>query len=164
MMDRNQSVTRKVKNVLKSNSLSVLTLCGVIGGFTVGILFLKFQVSDSVVEIVALPGELFMRAIFMLLGPLVVTSVISGIATTKETNLQSVAVIIIGYCLLTTTLASLIGLTCFVIYDVPIILYTSGLAFHYFTQPLLSGYTFRTSNKTSVESSTTKDVFLDMIK
>ena len=67
-----------VKSVLKHNALLLATICGVILGIVVGIAMREAKLSQLEIDYFGLPGELFLRALKMIIVPLITFSLITG--------------------------------------------------------------------------------------
>lgn len=97
------------KKWTKRNLLLVFTMIGVLLGISLGFILRRYDVSDQTLTLVSFPGILFMRALYLVIGPLILTSVISGISGVKSGNLGKAGSQIILYYLTTTAFASVLG-------------------------------------------------------
>ena len=69
------------------------------------------QVIDSIIETASFVGELFVRALKMIIVPLIVTSVVAGISTLRGVEgFARLGLKTVGFYTLTTTLAIVVGL------------------------------------------------------
>ena len=57
----------------------VLTLAGIIGGIVVGFVGRTYEPSPSTIILIGFPGELLLRLLKMLILPLIISSLITGI-------------------------------------------------------------------------------------
>ena len=64
----------------KINALLVLTIAGVIGGLVIGMLGRYAHFSEDSVMLISFPGDILMRMLKMLILPLIVSSLIAGLA------------------------------------------------------------------------------------
>lgn len=91
------------------DNLWLRILIGMIIGVVIG---LYVNIPDTYMSWVALPGDLFIGALKMVIVPLVLSSVILGIAGAGSLSyLKSMGVRLIPYFIMTTAIAILIGLT-----------------------------------------------------
>ena len=67
-----------VRRSLKHNALLLATICGVIMGVVVGILMRQVKLSKLELDYFGFPGELFLRALKMIIVPLITFSLITG--------------------------------------------------------------------------------------
>lgn len=92
-------------------------ILGLIGGLTVGIVLgpdlelISMQLSKQIAEWLALPGEIFLRLIKMVLIPLVFFSIIRGLGGSNIKDLRRIGPKFILYLLTTTAIACAIGIT-----------------------------------------------------
>ncbi|BBN83643.1 dicarboxylate/amino acid:cation symporter [Pseudoalteromonas sp. A25] len=76
-----------------------------------GAAFVSPQIAEQIAQWVALPGKVFLALIQMVVIPLVLSSIILGVAGNKDTNfLKKVGIRIFPYFITTTFIAVLIGL------------------------------------------------------
>ncbi|OAF70993.1 hypothetical protein A3Q56_01256 [Intoshia linei] len=100
----------KIINYLKQNLLLIFTLFGVTIGAILGIFLRKYELSANSITLIGLCGNIFIRLLKMLILPLIVSSIISGIS---ELNLQTCGKLglrTIIYYLLTTFVAVIVGI------------------------------------------------------
>ena len=66
---------------MKDQLLLILTLCSIILAIVTGVLLRLFevQVSDYAMYLITFPGELMFRLLKMMIAPLIVITIISGI-------------------------------------------------------------------------------------
>ncbi|KAL5263234.1 hypothetical protein ACHWQZ_G008575 [Mnemiopsis leidyi] len=104
-----------IKRRLLENLLSILTIAGVIVGIVCGVLIRSGseeepKPSDELVKGLRIPGDLLLRGLHMLVLPLVMTSLILGLAGNKRSKFNRQAGLAILYYLSTTLFAAIIGL------------------------------------------------------
>ena len=68
-----------MKEQLKANLILVLTLIGIIGGIIVGFVGRLYEPSAGAIELIGFPGEMLLRLLKMLILPLIISSLITGI-------------------------------------------------------------------------------------
>lgn len=62
------------------NLLLVLTIVGVIGGFIVGGFLRYGEFTEETIMLISFPGDILMRMLKMLILPLVISSLVAGLA------------------------------------------------------------------------------------
>lgn len=77
---KTNSFLDKVKVQLKENLILVLTLIGIIGGIIVGFVGRIYEPSPKAIAIIGFPGEMLLRLLKMLILPLIISSLITGLA------------------------------------------------------------------------------------
>ncbi|XP_063684373.1 excitatory amino acid transporter 1-like isoform X2 [Bolinopsis microptera] len=105
----------KVRRMLVNNLLSILTIAGVIVGVICGYLIRSSKDeepkhTDELIKGIRIPGDLLLRGLNMLVLPLVMTSLILGLAGNKRGKFNKQAGITILYYVSTTLFAAIIGL------------------------------------------------------
>jgi len=100
--------------VLRDNLLSILTIAGVVFGVIGGVINKgnnpDLAPEDPLVKGIRIPGDLLLRGLNMLVLPLVMTSLIIGLAGNKRSKFNKQAGITFLYYLTTTIIAAIIGL------------------------------------------------------
>ncbi|XP_046546858.1 excitatory amino acid transporter 3-like [Haliotis rubra] len=71
----------KFLQFLRRNILLISTILAVVLGFVAGIMFRSLKPSSDAIQLVQFPGELFLRMLKMLMLPLIVASIITGVIT-----------------------------------------------------------------------------------
>ena len=95
---------------LVDNLLLVLTVFSVIGGLVFGCLLRYSDYSDDFVMLIGFPGELLMRMLKMLIIPLIVSSLIAGLAQLDAASSWRMGSRAIAYYFGTTLLAAMLGI------------------------------------------------------
>ncbi|XP_058507315.1 neutral amino acid transporter A [Solea solea] len=119
IMDEQQEETKKEKKTcvdkllacLSKNLLVILTVSGVLVGVGLGMLVRNMDLTRAQMTYFAFPGEMLLRMLKMIILPLVVCSLISGAASLDPRSLGKLGGIAVGYFLVTTLIASGIGVT-----------------------------------------------------
>ncbi|XP_031346305.1 excitatory amino acid transporter 3-like isoform X2 [Photinus pyralis] len=103
----------KIKSCIKTNLLTILTVCGVILGGLLGFLLRQFsdeKWTEREIMYINFFGDLFLRMLKSLILPLIVSSLISAIARLDITLSGKIAARAIGYYITTTFCAVIIGI------------------------------------------------------
>ncbi|XP_076134385.1 solute carrier family 1 member 7b isoform X3 [Alosa pseudoharengus] len=100
----------RVKGVCKQNGLLILSVMAVIIGCLLGFFLRSKQLSEQEVKYFQFPGELLMRMLKMLILPLVVSSLMSGLAALEPKCSSRLGLITVSYYLWTTFLAVVVGI------------------------------------------------------
>ena len=110
-------LSTKLKGLIKEH-LWVKIIVAMFLGVAVGVLLspstglVSSGLSAGIAEWVALPGQIFLTVIQMIVIPLIFASVIRGIAASEDLDqLKKVGLRLVAYFLLTTTLSIIIGLS-----------------------------------------------------
>lgn len=93
----------------KRNLLVILTVSGVLVGVGLGMMVRNMNLSRAQMTYFAFPGEMLLRMLKMIILPLVVCSLISGAASLDTRSLGKLGGIAVAYFLVTTLIASCIG-------------------------------------------------------
>lgn len=93
----------------KRNLLVILTVSGVLVGVGLGMMVRNMNLTRAQMTYFAFPGEMLLRMLKMIILPLVVCSLISGAASLDTRSLGKLGGIAVGYFLVTTLIASSIG-------------------------------------------------------
>ncbi|CAG9859990.1 unnamed protein product [Phyllotreta striolata] len=101
--------TRVMCKWLKKNSLFFLTTFSVIFGVAIGIPLRKLNLSETTIILISYPGELYMRALKLLILPLVISSLISGTASLNAKLNGKIALRTFTCFFLTSCFNSLLG-------------------------------------------------------
>ncbi|XP_037642299.1 solute carrier family 1 member 7a [Sebastes umbrosus] len=100
----------RVKNVCKQNGLLILSVLAVVIGCLLGFFLRGKQLSEQEVKYFGFPGELLMRMLKMLILPLVVSSLMSGLAALDAKCSSRLGIMTISYYLWTTFVAVVVGI------------------------------------------------------
>ncbi|XP_035226297.1 excitatory amino acid transporter 2-like [Stegodyphus dumicola] len=95
---------------MKKNLLLVLTVLAVAVGIAVGFVARKFLYSNDTVMVVSFPGELLMRMLKMLVLPLIISSMISGLAQLDAKACGKMGSWALLYYISTTIFAAVLGI------------------------------------------------------
>ncbi|KAI2657800.1 Neutral amino acid transporter A [Labeo rohita] len=94
---------------LRRNLLVILTVSGVLVGVGLGMMVRNMNLTRAQMTYFAFPGEMLLRMLKMIILPLVVCSLISGAASLDTRSLGKLGGIAVSYFLVTTLIASAIG-------------------------------------------------------
>ncbi|XP_056617152.1 neutral amino acid transporter A [Triplophysa dalaica] len=94
---------------LKRNLLVIMTVSGVLVGVGLGMMVRNMHLTRAQITYFAFPGEMLLRMLKMIILPLVVCSLISGAASLDTRSLGKLGGIAVAYFLVTTLIASSIG-------------------------------------------------------
>jgi len=100
----------KVSRWVLDNLLLILTFSGVVTGVVCGLGLRHYEPSQFIINIIAYPGELFMRLLKLMILPLVIASLITGSASLNAKMSGMIAFRTITYFLLTSLLSATVGL------------------------------------------------------
>lgn len=95
---------------LGSNMLLALTIAGVLVGLGLGFLGRLADLSPQAVILVSFPGEILMRMLKMFVLPLIISSLISGMAQLDVQRSGRIGVRALTYYSVTTILAAIVGI------------------------------------------------------
>ncbi|XP_014661852.1 PREDICTED: excitatory amino acid transporter 2-like [Priapulus caudatus] len=95
---------------LKTNMLLLLTIAGVIIGVLLGFVCRYAEPSDDTIMLISFPGEILMRMLKMLILPLVISSLISGLAGLDAKSSGKMGSRALAYYAVTTLIAAMIGI------------------------------------------------------
>ncbi|XP_052469049.1 neutral amino acid transporter A-like [Carassius gibelio] len=93
----------------KRNLLVIFTVSGVLVGVGLGMMVRNMNLTRAQMTYFAFPGEMLLRMLKMIILPLVVCSLISGAASLDTRSLGKLGGIAVSYFLVTTLIASSIG-------------------------------------------------------
>ncbi|KAG9337782.1 hypothetical protein JZ751_027583 [Albula glossodonta] len=105
-----QTCKEKFCGFLKNNLLVILTVSGVLVGAGLGMMVRNLHLSRAEMVYFAFPGEMLLRMLKMVILPLVVCSLITGAASLDTRSLGKLGGIAVSYFLVTTLIASAIGI------------------------------------------------------
>ncbi|KAF7705944.1 solute carrier family 1 member 7a [Silurus meridionalis] len=104
------AVWSRVKNVSQQNGLLILSVLAVVVGCLLGFFLRSKHLSEQEVKYFQFPGELLMRMLKMLILPLVVSSLMSGLAALDAKCSSRLGIMTISYYLWTTFVAVVVGI------------------------------------------------------
>lgn len=140
---------QKVKFHLKQNLILVLTILGIFGGIVVGIIGRLYDLNKNpdIVLLLGFPGEILLRILKMLILPLIISSLITGLAQLDPRSSGKMGSRAIAFYLITTFIATLTGVA-------------MALIVHPGRQKLASS----PMNKINREPISTTDAILDIVR
>ncbi|XP_077189808.1 excitatory amino acid transporter 5 isoform X1 [Paroedura picta] len=100
----------RVKDACKRNGLLILSVLSVIVGCLLGFFLRTRRLSPQEISYFQFPGELLMRMLKMLILPLVVSSLMSGLAALDAKTSSRLGIITVTYYLWTTFVAVVVGI------------------------------------------------------
>lgn len=100
---------------LNGNRLLVLTFAGVLLGAVVGFSVRTLHPSEDAVMLILFPGELLIRTLKLIILPLIVSSLISGLCQLDAAACGRMGVRVVCYYLVTTSASIIIGISCVLI-------------------------------------------------
>uniref|UniRef100_A0A3Q1B0M1 Amino acid transporter n=1 Tax=Amphiprion ocellaris TaxID=80972 RepID=A0A3Q1B0M1_AMPOC len=106
-----KSFREKLLEFLRKNLLVIMTVSGVLVGVGLGMMVRNMSLTKAQMTYFAFPGEMLLRMLKMIILPLVVCSLISGAASLDTRSLGKLGGIAVAYFLVTTLIASGIGVT-----------------------------------------------------
>ncbi|KAI7809485.1 solute carrier family 1 member 7a [Triplophysa rosa] len=109
------AVWSRVKNVCQQNGLLILSVLAVVIGCLLGFFLRSKHLSVQEVKYFQFPGELLMRMLKMLILPLVVSSLMSGLAALDAKCSSRLGIMTISYYLWTTFVAVVVGIVMVII-------------------------------------------------
>nr|XP_020465547.1 excitatory amino acid transporter 5-like isoform X2 [Monopterus albus] len=104
------AVWLRVKNVCKQNGLLIMSVLAVVTGCLLGFFLKTRHLTEQEVKYFQFPGELLMRMLKMLILPLVVSSLMSGLAALDAKCSSRLGLITVSYYLWTTFVAVIVGI------------------------------------------------------
>uniref|UniRef100_UPI0037E97037 solute carrier family 1 member 7b n=1 Tax=Semicossyphus pulcher TaxID=241346 RepID=UPI0037E97037 len=104
------AVWMRVKNVCKQNGLLIMSVLAVVIGCLLGFFLRTRRLTEQEVKYFQFPGELLMRMLKMLILPLVVSSLMSGLAALDAKCSSRLGLITVSYYLWTTFVAVIVGI------------------------------------------------------
>ncbi|XP_023674521.1 solute carrier family 1 member 7a [Paramormyrops kingsleyae] len=100
----------RLKSVCKQNGLLILSVLAVVVGCLLGFFLRAKHLSEQEVKYFQFPGELLMRMLKMLILPLIVSSLMSGLAALDAKCSSKLGIMTVSYYLSTTFLAVVVGI------------------------------------------------------
>ncbi|XP_053776964.1 excitatory amino acid transporter 5 isoform X3 [Desmodus rotundus] len=104
------AVLARGRDVCKRNGLLILSVLSVTVGCLLGFFLRTRRLSPQEISYFQFPGELLMRMLKMLILPLVVSSLISGLASLDAKTSSRLGVLTVAYYLWTTFVAVVVGI------------------------------------------------------
>lgn len=104
-----KSCREKLMEFLSKNLLVIMTVSGVLVGVGLGMMVRNMNLTKAQMTYFAFPGEMLLRMLKMIILPLVVCSLVSGAASLDTRSLGKLGGIAVAYFLVTTLIASGIG-------------------------------------------------------
>lgn len=101
----------KVKYHLKQNLILALTILGIFGGIVVGFIGRAYNLNRNpdIVMLLGFPGEILLRILKMLILPLIISSLITGLAQLDPKSSGKMGSRAIAFYLITTFVACITG-------------------------------------------------------
>ena len=112
--DTRQRHIRRLKTTgrwARTNLLLLLTFLSVALGIILGLSIHQAQPGRVVVELISLPGEIFLRMLKMLILPLIIFSLLAGLGSLDTKLAGTLGWRTVAYYLTTTVLAVVLGIT-----------------------------------------------------
>jgi solute carrier family 1 (high affinity glutamate transporter) protein 2 len=106
------SCFRKVFEWLKFNMLLVLTVLGVFAGAVIGSAGRYGNPSSEIIMFISFPGDILMRMLKMLILPLIISSLVSGLSQLDANASGRMGLRALVYYFSTTILAAIVGIIC----------------------------------------------------
>ncbi|MEQ2289297.1 hypothetical protein AMECASPLE_031479 [Ameca splendens] len=107
--EKKKGFGERLGGFLSRNLLVILTVSGVLVGVGLGMLVRSMNLTKAQMSHFAFPGEMLLRMLKMIILPLVVCSLVSGAASLDTRSLGKLGGIAVAYFLVTTLIASGIG-------------------------------------------------------
>ncbi|XP_012577609.1 PREDICTED: excitatory amino acid transporter 5 isoform X2 [Condylura cristata] len=104
------AILTRGRDVCKRNGLLILSVLSVIVGCLLGFFLRTRHLSPQEINYFQFPGELLMRMLKMLILPLVVSSLMSGLASLDAKTSSRLGILTVAYYLWTTFLAVIVGI------------------------------------------------------
>ncbi|XP_032864635.1 excitatory amino acid transporter 5 isoform X3 [Tyto alba] len=104
------AILARTKDVCKRNGLLILSVLSVTIGCLLGFFLRTRRLSQQEISYFQFPGELLMRMLKMLILPLVVSSLMSGLAALDAKTSSRLGIITVTYYLWTTFVAVIVGI------------------------------------------------------
>nr|CAD7256438.1 unnamed protein product [Timema shepardi] len=104
------SIVYQVLTWMRQNLLLVLTIASVLVGVAIGFLGRLARLSDGSIMLVSFPGEILMRLLKMFILPLIISSLVSGMAQLDARCSGRMGMRALIYYITTTVLAAIVGI------------------------------------------------------
>lgn len=92
------------------NMLLILLFVSVTVGFSVGYLLRPYNLSSETIMLISFPGEILMRMLKMLVLPLIITSIVTGVAVLDPKSSGKIGLYSVSYYLCTSVMAAILGI------------------------------------------------------
>lgn len=102
---------QKMTSVCRKNIFLISILLGVIGGVIIGAVLRTQELNSTAITLISYPGELFMRALKLLVLPFIVSCIIIGTASLNISKNKRVAIRTLVYFVLTSILNVIFGIS-----------------------------------------------------
>nr|XP_046264797.1 excitatory amino acid transporter 1-like isoform X2 [Scatophagus argus] len=132
---------------LKRNAFVVLTMAAIAIGFGLGFALRHINMSARDVKYLTFPGELLMRILQMLVLPLIISSMITGMSSVNRKTYGKIGLRAFSFYMVTTIIAAF-----------------TGIALAVLIQPGKSSRTVSVTSHGDAEAVQTVDSFLDLIR
>ncbi|XP_055090014.1 excitatory amino acid transporter 5 isoform X4 [Symphalangus syndactylus] len=104
------AILARGRDVCRRNGLLILSVLSVIVGCLLGFFLRTRRLSPQEISYFQFPGELLMRMLKMMILPLVVSSLMSGLASLDAKTSSRLGVLTVAYYLWTTFMAVIVGI------------------------------------------------------
>ncbi|XP_044075233.1 excitatory amino acid transporter 1-like [Siniperca chuatsi] len=132
---------------LKRNAFVALTMAAVASGIGLGLALQHINMSARNIQYLTFPGEMMMRILQMLVLPLIISSLITGMSSVDRKAYGKIGLRAFSYYMVTTLIAAF-----------------TGIALAVLIQPGKSSRTASVSSSGNAEAVQTVDSFLDLIR
>ncbi|XP_069334050.1 excitatory amino acid transporter 5 isoform X1 [Eulemur rufifrons] len=105
-----RAILARGRDVCRRNGLLILSVLSVIVGCLLGFFLRTRRLSPQEISYFQFPGELLMRMLKMLILPLVVSSLMSGLASLDAKTSSRLGILTVAYYLWTTFVAVIVGI------------------------------------------------------
>lgn len=106
----NKTRFQKFCDNFKDHLLLILTFAGVILGVILGFSLRAANLSSDTIMLIAFPGDILMRMLKMLILPLIISSIITGVAVLDPKSSGKIGFYAICYYFATTIMAAILGI------------------------------------------------------
>jgi solute carrier family 1 (high affinity glutamate transporter) protein 2 len=106
----NATLLQNIKRHLMQNLLLVLTIIGIFAGIGIGFLGRLYKPSPTAVTLITFPGEMLLRVLKMLILPLIISSLITGLAQLDPKSSGKMGSRALCFYVLTTMIATITGI------------------------------------------------------
>ncbi|CAH1401948.1 unnamed protein product [Nezara viridula] len=104
------SIKKLVWDWMRTNLLLSLTVLGVLLGLFFGFLGRLGNFSEGTIQLISFPGEILMRLLKMFILPLIISSLIAGMAQLDARSSTRMGLRALAYYMVTTILAAIVGI------------------------------------------------------